>query len=422
MSTTLERERHRRLRRALLALLLAPVLARGKTPDAASGGRKFAQDFDALWNTINREYAYFGTSKAPWKRSRDLWRAKAAAARSVQEFALTVSFALSELHDDHVELELEGRAIARRVPADTDVWAEWKSGAALITAVRASSVADVAGLHPGQVVAHVQGVPIERLVDAALPTGRRDARDRDWALRRLLAGPRTGPMILGVREPQGAAKRIELHRAIEPTGHGLPLVARKIGEERDLGYIRIKNNLGESGTVMHFDAALEHLKGTRGLMIDLRETQDGGADAVVVAILGRFIEAPLPWQVRVAANKVSTTDVAAPRGAFAYRAPMVVLVDRWTAAEGEGLAAALQATGATLVGTGMAGLNGRGREVALAHSRAVVRFPAERTLTAAGQPRESLRPDVPVDLLAPSGGPADPILYQGLKTLEARKK
>ena len=35
-----------------------------------------------------------------------------------------------------------------------------------------------------------------------------------------------------------------------------------------------------------------------------------------------------------------------------------------------------------------------------------------------GTPRESLQPDIAVDLAAPKGGPGDPILYQALKLLE----
>jgi hypothetical protein len=50
----------------------------------------------------------------------------------------------------------------------------------------------------------------------------------------------------------------------------------------------------------------------------------------------------------------------------------------------------------------------------------VVSFPAEKTFLPDGTPREALRPQLPVDLAAPSGGPGDPILYQALKLFEKR--
>jgi len=48
----------------------------------------------------------------------------------------------------------------------------------------------------------------------------------------------------------------------------------------------------------------------------------------------------------------------------------------------------------------------------------LLRYPAERTFTVAGEPREAIAPAIPVDLAAPAGGPGDPILYRALKLLE----
>jgi hypothetical protein len=67
----------------------------------------------------------------------------------------------------------------------------------------------------------------------------------------------------------------------------------------------------------------------------------------------------------------------------------------------------------------MAGFRGELTEVVLPHSRIAVRFPGARALLADGTPREALQPAIAVDLAAPSGGPGDPILYQGLKAFEA---
>jgi carboxyl-terminal processing protease len=98
-----------------------------------------------------------------------------------------------------------------------------------------------------------------------------------------------------------------------------------------------------------------------------------------------------------------------------------VLVDRWTSGEAEALAAGMQAAaGARLVGTAMAGMRGELHEARLPHSGLVVRFPGDKALLPDGTPREALRPQVLVDLTAPSGGPGDPILYQALKLLEKR--
>jgi carboxyl-terminal processing protease len=177
-------------------------------------------------------------------------------------------------------------------------------------------------------------------------------------------------------------------------GNSPPVLARRVGEERDLGYLRVRIGSGDARVIEQFDAALQSLKDTRALIFDLRETFAPGSHAETEAILARF-------------------------GGSGYRAPVVVLVDRWTAGEGEAMAAALKEQGnARLVGTPMHGLHGELREVTLPNSAIVVSFPAKKTLLASGAPRESLLPDVPVDLAAPLGGPGDPILYQALKLLE----
>ena len=87
--------------------------------------------------------------------------------------------------------------------------------------------------------------------------------------------------------------------------------------------------------------------------------------------------------------------------------------------EAAALAAGLhEAAHARLVGAASAGLRGELRSVMLPGSHIVLRFPAERALLLDGTPREALRPEIAVDLAAPSGGPGDPILYQGLKAFE----
>jgi carboxyl-terminal processing protease len=292
----------------------------------------------------------------------------------------------------------------------------------MITAVRAGSVADVAGAVPGMRVLSVQRAPVEQAVRALLRRSRQaDPRARNWALRRLLAGPWSGMLAIDV-EVAGRARRLEIERRDEPAGGTPPLIARRIGEDRDLGYLRLKNNLADPGLLPHFDAALQHLRGTRGLILDLRETQSGGRPEVARALLGRFVTAEQPCALRAPRGQGAGTaaERVAPRGPFAYTSRTLVLVDRWTAGEGESLAMGLDAAaGATLVGTAMAGLRGDAREARLPESGIVLRYPATRVFHPNGTPREALRPAVAVDIVAPSGGPGDPILYQALKLLES---
>jgi carboxyl-terminal processing protease len=267
----------------------------------------------------------------------------------------------------------------------------------------------MAGIRPGHVVRSVGDVPIQRAVrdrlgasDAASPTA------RDWALQHALAGPRAGAFRIETAEARGP-RAYEIARSATPPANGPALVARRVGEARDVGYLRLKAPLDDAAVPTQFDGAMAYLAGTRGLILDLREAtgpfrDSARARATLLAILNRFVAKPAPWQARESRAGERVVDFATPH-ATPHTAPLVVLVDRWTA-------------GARLVGTRMAGLRGELREARLPRSRITLRFPAEKAFRPDGTPRESVVPDVFVDLAAPKGGPGDPILYQGLKLFE----
>ncbi len=408
--------RRRFLREAAATLLAVPFAARA----AATGP---AADFDALCRSIDEGYAFL-ERPADWKAARARWRPKAAAAKDRSALIEVLEGLIAELEDHHVGLDAHNPGSPRPVPVATDLWGEWVEGEARLAAVRAGSAADAVGLHPGQRIVSVDGVAVDAAVRARLSRSRQsDAKARDFALCRLLAGPWAGPLAIEARG-KAATRRYEVERSDVPPAQVPPIIARRIGEDRDLGYLRIKNNLGDPGLVAHFDAALAYLKDTRGLIVDLRETPSGGSPAVAERLLARFAKAETPWIVR--APRGAATPAAQrvnPRGPFTYEGPLAVLVDRWTAGEGESLAIGLSAVSkATLIGTPMAGLRGDLSLVRLPNSGLVLHFPGARVAQVNGTPREAVRPALAVNLAAPDGGPGDPILYQGLKLLEAMRR
>jgi C-terminal processing protease CtpA/Prc len=411
-------------RRRFLGAALATLASGSSLVHAAPDTGRHARDFDAFWRAIDERYAYLERGQ-DWRSASARWRPHAAAARSRDELLAALEGAIAELNDEHVTLDAHLPGSARPVPTATDLWAEWIGREAVISAVRAGSVADVAGAVPGMRVISIEKKPVDVAVRALLRRSRQsDPRARDWALRRLLAGPWAGKVAVDATIG-GRAIRLEIDRRDMAPGGTPPLIARRIGEDRNLGYLRVKNNLGDAGLVAHFDAALLQMRGTRGLILDLRETQAGGSPAVASALLGRFVTTESPWIVRAPRSVKPGGDNAAervtPRGPFTYSARTLVLVDRWTAGEGESLAIGLEAAArATLVGTAMAGLRGDTRELRLPESGIVLRYPAARVFHTNGTPREVVRPEVTVDIVKPSGGPGDPILYQALKLLEAR--
>jgi C-terminal processing protease CtpA/Prc len=401
--------------RLALAVLVMAGSAWAAEPPAVNSR---ATDFDTLWRAIDTSYAYFDgeTTRAAWKRARAEWRPRAARAESSRELVAALEGALATLHDPHVSLSQRNPDSPRRVPAETDIWARWTDGAARVEAVRIFGDADVAGLRPGDIVVRVQGVDIDTAVRARVGDTASPAR-RDEALRQLLAGPRFGLLRVEVRDSQGT-RSLAIERASSPPPSGPALAARRVGDARDLGYMHLRDAIADGSLVAELDNALAYLHDARGLIIDLRGTAGPATRAATRAFLARFATSGTPWQVRVARDGRRTTDTV-PEGPPPYRGLLVVLVDPWTEGEAEALAAGLhEAAHARLVGAASAGLRGELRSVMLPGSHIVLRFPAERALLLDGTPREALRPEIAVDLAAPSGGPGDPILYQGLKAFE----
>jgi C-terminal processing protease CtpA/Prc len=402
-------------RRRLLACLAGAALA----PAAFAAPRaSFARDAAVLASDFSSRYAYFDAwARRRFKEKLTAMGPRLRAVSDPEAFLPLLEELLGALQDDHVSVVERGSRSIRRIPGETDIWARWADGYARVEAVRIGSEADSAGLAPGQRIVRVQGIAISTAVQR-WSAGRVDDGTRDWAVRHLVAGPWSGPFTLDIAADDGA-RRIELLRRVPGEDEGqAPMAWRRIGERRDLAYLRLRDGLGDMRLVDELDGLLARLAGARALLLDLRDLNDPGDPAVTRALLGRFALGRIAWQVRqrtLGSGSAKETDYIQGEG-VRNTLPVFALVDRWTAGEGESFAAGLQACGATLIGTRMAGLRGITGESRLPHSGLTVRYPVERTLLVDGQPRETLRPQVLVDMSQPSGGPGDPILYQALKS------
>jgi len=144
--------------------------------------------------------------------------------------------------------------------------------------------------------------------------------------------------------------------------------------------------------------------------------------------MGRFIRRDLPYQKhsipaeeRQFGTKRSWIELVSPRGEFAYRVPVVVLVNHWTGSMGEGIAIGMDGMKrATIVGTEMARLAGATSGIRLPHTGIGVTFPTEKLFHINGTPRENFMPSLHIDLLLKvNQSNEDVILQRGLRALRA---
>jgi len=371
----------------------------------------YVTDFDVFWTFVRDAYAYWDKKTTDWNAVRTRLRPRAVEAQSDADLISVLEDALRELYDSHAHLGVNTSSSPRLTPSGTDLWAEWRGDQAVITSVRAQSAAAGEGFVPGMVLQSIGGAPVDKAVSEWLPRSLTtpDPEAHAWALRAALAGRHNAAVVLRLSH-NGAKRNVQFQPGRIQRSGGTTDV-RLLPDS--VGYIRLHNSLGRLQTVTDLDTALDTLKETRGLILDLRDTPGGGNTTVARGIMSRFVSEAQPYQrhdlpreMREHGIRRLWAEYVAPRGPFTYDAPLVVLVGRWTGSMGEGLAIGLDGMSrATVVGTRMAGLRGALHEQTLPHTGIPVRIPAERLFHVDGTPREDFIPlplsDIPLRLTSP---------------------
>ena len=407
-----------------LAVCIAAVMsgiALSRHPAVALQPSTFVEDFDEAWTFILDTYAYIDEKAVDWEQARNRLRPRAAAIRDNREFIELLEELIEHLYDHHAHLGVNSPSSPRLVPSAADLWASYENDTALITEVRRGSDAENVGLRPGMQIVSIDDRPAGDAVEGRLPAAvdPENAAARNWGLRVLLAGRRNASVRLEARD------RDQL-RSFEFWPGRVDRPDTTLTEElldNRIGYIRLHDSLGQVAVVAAWDAALDRFRETEGLILDLRDTPGGGNSTVARGLLGRLVQEVQPYQRhdlpgeerRYGIRRIWTEHVA-PRGPYSYDKPIAVLVGRWTASMGEGIAIGLDGTGrATVFGSTMAQLRGAIYTRTLEHTGIAVRVPAERLYHVDGTPREAFVPQSPV---APTTPGEDAVLKQALDWIQ----
>lgn len=374
------------------------------------------QDVDALCDLVRDEYVYFERREAGWEDACTIARAEAetAAATTPVGHLAILERLLDQLWDNHVSLNANSGTSPRLVPSGSDFWLDYRSGIAVVTAVRADSAAAEAGLEVGDIVLEINGVPaLSRAVERIRAGRNRVSETRlEWALNAQAAGYRGATRNVKI-ERDNRVLEIDLDVPVQPERQGLVISFRLGG---DTGYIRFEDSLGNRETVEAFETALENLRGVKKWIIDLRNTPGGGNTDVAEPILGRFISGVKTYQLSGPRWEGESKRRAASRGPWRVKGRVAVLVGRWTGSMGEGMAIGFDGLNrARVFGTAMAGLAGGVESYELPGSGLSVRLPAYDLRHVDGTPRHHWRP--PYRVIADNGDGPDLALEAALDWL-----
>ena len=392
----------------IIAFCQLSILASGQTNKFTNDNYK--EDFNFFWKSVNDEYAYFHKKNTDWDKIKSVYSPLIANVTNRDQFVSVLERALYEIYDHHAILNTNTDSSFRLVPSGTDIWAQYVNGKPVVIELRKGFGAESVGVLPGMEIIAINDVPAEKAISNHLPQCLRtpDVEAKNFVLRQLLAGDHIHNRKLTLKynnETRDYYPDIDGMK-LEHIQHADKVEIKMFGKT---GYIKINDCLYDNDLIPAFDSAMQLMKNTSSLVLDLRETPSGGNTTVARAILGWFVNKEHFFQKHEYYGEEKSfgikhiwEEMVSPREKKYYNKPLVILCDHWTASLGEALVIgfdALKRPNTAVIGTPLARLYGAVYSYEMPNTKIHFSFPAERLYHVNGAPREKYTPAILIDLL-----------------------
>ncbi|GAA4233478.1 hypothetical protein GCM10022291_10530 [Postechiella marina] len=386
---------------------------------------KIKEDLNKIIGDIEANYVYLNEKGVDLNCIRKYYENQIKHIKTEEDTVLLFEYLLDEFYDSHVILNTN-RPSSYRLSAP--VYTAITKGKFLVTSVWKSQILEEANQIINAEILKINGVNFNEAINN-FPTQCNDKNNslaREWIANKLLAGQYNKPRVLTLKLKNKKIINFDLDN-IKIRAEPYYLTSKKHG---DIGVIRINNALGKDILVTEFDRALNKLMDTKGLIIDLRNTVDGGNSYVARGIMGRFISTPKPYQKHLFLEQSKASPNVNPaitrswveyvhaRGKT-YKKPVVVLVGRWTGSMGEGLAIGFEGIKrGKIVGSKMERLAGGVSSFSFKNQAYGYRISTEKLFHLNGIARELYEPTYVVNQTI-SG--KDEVLEKGIKLINKSK-
>jgi len=320
----------------LLFLSTVAVFAQTKgesTPEARQ------KAFEKVWKTVSEEFYDPNFGGVDWKKVRETYAPRAAAAKSDAELYALLNEMLRELKVSHlVVLTPEEVKMMSGAPASTGLGLREIDRQFVVTRVLENSSAAKAGLKTGYAVVKTDG------------EAPKDFKD----LQRKLSGAPGTTLRLLYLDEKDELKEVTLERAVLSNaekgnlGGGLSISAlfetRRLAN--NVGYIRFSNFV--SVITPQIVGAIESMKrDAPGIIIDLRGNS-GGDDAVALRMANMFFDKETLLMITKTRRGDDLSYKAKPdKNAFAGK--VVILTDEFSGSASEQFTAGMQEAGRAFV-------------------------------------------------------------------------
>jgi carboxyl-terminal processing protease len=253
------------------------------------------ENFDLLWEAIDQTYADFELKAINWPEVRRRYQARLDQAATTDAFYLLLFQLVNELKDTHSWLQNYSPPRPMHGPGLSVGLFEERP---FVEAVEPDSEAAGMGVKPGAEVVEVDGVAVEEKLAwlrSYVPGRSSERAFRSEACRYLLAGEKGTTVAVRLRASDGrTTNTFALKRSFGLGRPGARSCPFELTRQRfvhfgrhpsGLGYIRIESFNGRGEVAAEFDRALEALRNTPGLILDIRDNQGGFGQPRIVARL-----------------------------------------------------------------------------------------------------------------------------------------
>jgi carboxyl-terminal processing protease len=350
-------------RRSILAvLILGLVFSLAMQGTSRSLSPKEREEvFEKVWEEVDDHYydPEFGGVK--WKEVHQRYLPLVQTAKDDKDFYSIVDRMTAELHDAHTRFSSPEQWENRKKHQGVSIGfrAGYVESKVVVLDVFPDSNAAHAGVEPGMIVTALDGEPIaDRLAESAmkvLPS----STERVTKLRILgnvFSGSLESPFRATLERADGSLFEAKFARQTLST---VPTVtAAKLPS--GFGYVRFDEF--HPSLVKDFKTAVENLRTTAGLVLDLRRNR-GGVGATLEAMAALFFNSKTLFERRMSRKQVTASErdghhaeerqvFVGKSGGQVYSAPLVILVSEYSASATEVFSAGMQDSGrAKLVGS-----------------------------------------------------------------------
>jgi carboxyl-terminal processing protease len=316
--------------------------------------------FERVWKDVDEHYYDPEFGGVNWKEIHQRYLPLVKSAKDDKNFYSIVDRMTAELHDAHTRFTSPEQWANRKKHQGVSIGfrAGYVEGQVVVLDVFPDSNAAHAGIEPGMIVTALDGQPIaDRLAEAAknvLPS----STERVTRLRILsdvFAGAVDTPFAASLRRADGSSFEVKFARQTFSTAPSVTAAKLPSG----FGYVRFDEF--HPSLVKEFKTAVENLRATPGLILDLRRNR-GGVGATLEAMATLFFDNKTLFDRRMSRKQVTASEQDGHRaeetkvfvgksGARIYSGPVVILLSEYSASATEVFSAGMQDSGrATLVG------------------------------------------------------------------------